>query len=187
MKPLHAASLLLALLLSPCAARAAEADAQDLADFKRIIGIDRVLLQMPQEMDKAASALDLDPAVRACLVDGAGAAITARVDANLAERLSHEVAQQWRDFAASGPGGKFVAFLNAGMAASAEGKPTPEMAAFRASLTPEEQQAIASFVLSPAGNILGELHGLTAGVDRDAITRKLQQECNVPSAPVPAR
>jgi hypothetical protein len=178
-KLLRHAFLALALVLPAGAALATEPTAADVSDFEHLIGVDWLIASLPASLAKDAQDHHLAPATRDCQVRQTAAALTAQIHAGVAQRITHEDVEQWRAFAASGPGGKFFAFLRDGMAAGAEGRTPPVMATFKAGLTMEETKAIEAFVQSPAGGVMQGLRTLTGGFDDKAILQQVARECGV--------
>ena len=164
------------LSIAPSSAWATAPTAQDEADFKRILGIDKLLeVTLPRELEGVAIP-DIDPGVRACIVERTVAGFAAHIDANLAKLITHEVANQWREFAATAPGARFSAYQRTVMLASDEA-PAPDMAAFAAGLSDAELGAILAFLESPAGSVLDGLPSLTSADAKEAVKRKVRREC----------
>ena len=167
-----AAALLLAV--APQVALAAPPTAADLADFKAMTGLGRVMAIAAKSMSDTLPP-GLDPAVHACLAKSIDSEFTATLDESLDAVLTHELADQWRAFAATGAGAKFMVILQD----SWEGKALPDGATIKASMTDEEFQALGRFVQSPAYAVFRELRGRIAATDRGAIARNVMQACNV--------
>lgn len=162
-----AAALLFVIL--PQAALAATAIAEDIAYFRQIFDLERLVGPEDFASEKARK---LDPALRACLVDRTNTVLGEHLDRELAAVLTHEAVAQWRESAATLDGRKPMAYLTS--------SGPPDLATFQATLAEAEREAVSRFMHSPAFAVVAAIPTMRTDANRKALTHQVVQECNAP-------
>jgi hypothetical protein len=167
-----AAALLLAT--APWPAFAAPPTAADVEAFQAMTGLDHVMKVAAKSMSDTLPA-GIDPPTHTCLVRQIDAAFAGILDDATGAALTHEVADQWRAFAATPAGTRFMAMLRD----SWEGKALLDGATIRSTFPDAEFQALGRFVKSPAYAVFNDMRARIAATDRMAIATGVMQACNV--------
>jgi len=149
------AGVLLAVL--PLAATAMPPTADDIASIKHMFGFDELIRIAVDRAFDAKHFSQFDETQLACIKQAMAPVFNSRIDEAFARTfVSHEYVGDWQKFADTAGGGKFMGFIQKGMAAVGEGLPPPPMSDLAPQLSEDELAQVNTFMQTPAAAVVSK-------------------------------